>query len=114
MNMKKVILSNAGKEAHFPGDNTAVAVCWNVHRVEKKIEGADGLTYKAEVWERSPSPHGNKEPQAYIDFVTVREDGEDTWEDEDSPVDGGLSIEFAEKIAKELVRAIQYTKEMKA
>jgi hypothetical protein len=78
MNVKKVILSNSGKEAHFPGDNTAVAVCWNVHRVEKKIEGADGLTYKAEVWERTA--YSKKEPQAYIDFVTVRkEDDEDAW-----------------------------------
>jgi hypothetical protein len=96
-------LTNANKEAHFPKGNNSVAVCWNIHKALKSLKGEDGLVYKAEVWERA------KDSKPYIDFVSVREyEKEEFVESEDSPVDGGLSIDFAQSIADELYRAIKY------
>jgi hypothetical protein len=113
MAVKIVFLGNSGKEAHFPEGNNMVAVCWNIHRAEKKIKGDDGLTYKAEVWERTKYPGRDNDP--YIDFVTVRETGDkdESYEDEDSPVDGGLSLKSAEAIATELTRAVAYANSLK-
>jgi hypothetical protein len=121
MAVKTYFLDNSGKEAHFPEGNNMVAVCWNIHHAEKKIKGEDGLTYKAEVWERTKYPGRDNDP--YIDFVTVREDDKDErkavglppyfYEDEDSPVDGGLSLKSAESLAAELVRAIAYANSLK-
>lgn len=101
---KNIITSNTGKELHMVGDS--VAICWNVKRIEKKIKGEDGLTYKAEVWERS----GN---DPYIDFVCVRERAEgEFYEDDDSSVAGGMSLKSAERIRDELTKAIEYLKSL--
>jgi hypothetical protein len=103
--VREIILSNSGIEAHMMGDS--VAVCWNVHRVEKKITGEDGETYRALVWERT------KPEDPFIDFVRVRGSGDEDdpyYEDEDSPVEGGLPLEKAKKIYEELGKAIEYHK----
>lgn len=106
-NVKKVILSHSGKEIHFPIGNSVVAVCWNVNRVEKQIKGEDGLIYTAKVYERK------KNSKAYIDFITLHEDEDEyIYEDEESPVEGGLNINYAEKIANEIVRAVQYARSL--
>jgi len=99
--MKKLILENSGKEAHMMGD--FVAVCWNVSPRTKTIT-KDGMKYKAEVYERDPKA------KPYIDFITLREDEDEVWEDDDSPVEGGLSLEMAKKIRGELDKAIEYLK----
>jgi hypothetical protein len=103
MPVKIITFCDSNKEAHFPDGNDHVAVCWNIRDVTRTIKGEDGLAYKAQVWER-------KENKFYIDFITFRRHEGLFVEDEDSPVDGGLSIEFAEKITKELNRAIEYAK----
>jgi hypothetical protein len=99
--MKKLILENSGKEAHMMGDY--VAVCWRVSPHTKTII-KDGVNYKAEVYERDPKA------KPYIDFINLREDEDEVWEDEDSPVRGGMNIKLAEKIHKELGEAIEYLK----
>jgi len=99
---KIFILSN-GKEVHFPAGNYSAAVCWNVKKIEKKLKGPDNLIYRAEAWERESKP--------YVDFITIREYQKDVFvEDEDSPVDGGLSVEAAKKLSEELSRAVEYCK----
>lgn len=97
-----LILPDASQEVHFPEGNFTVAVCWNISEVRKTIKGNDGLTYKAEVYERRTA-------EPYIDFVAIREyEKGDFVKDEDSPVEGGLSTVRAKEIAEELIRAAQY------
>lgn len=101
---KNIIVSNTYRELHMVGDS--VAVCWNVKRSEKEIKGEDGLTYKAEIWTR-------KDIDPYIDFVCIRErDNKEFYEDEDSSVAGGISVEHAESIKDELTKAIEYIKSL--
>jgi len=87
------------REIHMIGDYVAVA--WNTREERREIKGEDGLTYKATVQVRSGRP--------YIDFVTVEEtkSGE-CYENEDSPVDGGISVNAAEQVARELIEAAAY------
>ena len=90
------------KEVHMLGDY--VGVVWNTVRKKKTLRGEDGLTYEAYAPDRNGNP--------YIDFLWIREaepDGE-IWEDEDSPVDGGLSGEEALQGSQELVLAVEYLK----
>jgi hypothetical protein len=106
MSARILILSNTGREVHFPDGNNAVAVCWNTKTVTKSIKGADGLTYKAEVRERTKT-------EPYIDFVSVREYAKDDFvEDEDSTVAGGISVKYAESLAQELIKAVAYIKKL--
>ena len=95
---KYVKVYKLDREIHMVGDS--VAVCWNCNRKMKTIE-KDGVTYKGEVHVRQGTP--------YIDFVSLREydDGE-FFEDEDKPVDGGLSKSCALQIANELKLAYEY------
>jgi len=107
MEAKIYTLENSNQEAHFPDGNGTVAVCWNIRSATKTIKGADGLSYKAEVWERQKA-------EPYIDFIGIREyDKGEFVADEDSPVRGGLSIKAALKISDELIRATQYIAELK-
>ena len=99
--IRVITLKDSDKEAHMMGD--CVAVCWNVVPKTKVIT-KDGIDYKAEVYERTKAA-------PYIDFINLREHDEDIWEDEDSPVDGGLSLEQAVKIQEELGKAIEYLKQ---
>ena len=51
--------------------------------------------------------------EKYIDFVDVRRDNDDEWyEDDDSPVVGGIDVEFAEQIRDELSAAVEIMKAM--
>lgn len=91
-------------ELHMMGD--ACAVRWNVRKSTKTIT-VDGMDYKAQTYERSGKP--------YIGFYTVREDSKgEPWIDEDSPVDGGMGVEWAEQMHRELGLAIEYMKELQA
>ena len=88
------------KEVHMVGE--VVGVVWNTKTMKKRLIGDDGLEYKAEVQVREGNP--------YIDFFNIREDNEEFYEDEDSPVDGGLDASFAEKVAYEILEAVKYYK----
>lgn len=97
------MLTNSNQEAHFPEGNTSVAVCWNIKEVQKSIKGKDGLTYKAETWERE------EKSGPYVCFMSVREYKKGEFVSaEDSPVDGGMSIKQAQYIAEELAKALKY------
>ena len=87
-----------GKEVHMLGDY--VGVVWNTTRKKKTIKGEDGLTYEAYAPVRDGIP--------YIDFLRIRNKNGEVWEDEDSPVDGGLSGQEALQVAQELALAIEY------
>ena len=98
--IRVITLKGSNKEVHMMGD--CVAVCCKVVPKTKTIT-KDGIDYKAEVYVRTKVP-------PYIDFINIREDEDEVWEDDDSPVDGGLSLEMAVKIHKELGEAIEYLK----
>jgi hypothetical protein len=108
MKVKKCMLSSSGQEAHFPEGNTSVAVCWNIKKTKKTLRGEDGLTYKADVWERI------KKSGPYLCFMSIREYEKGGFvRDEDSPVEGGMSYEQAENIIKELAWALKYVESLK-
>lgn len=86
------------REIHMTG--SYVGVCWNTTKEQRQIKGEDGLTYYALAPVRDGAP--------YIDFVLIRERNGEVWEDEDSPVDGGISINEAERIINELGWAVEY------
>lgn len=98
MKPKIYILDESEKEVHMFGNS--VGVCWNLEEDEKHLKGKDGIVYKAKVKIRSGDP--------YIDFVNIRERDGEFYEDEDSSVAGGISIEFAKKILGELQLALEY------
>jgi hypothetical protein len=89
------------KEVHMVGQY--VAVCWNRRTRSEVIEDpVTDVTMTTETRYRDGKP--------YIDFMDIRLDrvSGELYEDEDSPVQGGLSAEFAEEIARDLVRAVEY------
>lgn len=89
------------KEVHMVGD--VVGVVWRTETKTKQITGEDGLKYRAEVPVRDGEP--------YISFFNIREDRDgEFYEHDDSPVDGGISAEYAKKVADELLLAIEYLK----
>ena len=91
------------REIHLIGD--AVAICWNVRFQKCEIIGDDGLVYTANRPMRETGTYGGP----YIDFVSIRTDGEgELYVDDDSPVAGGLTADYAEKIAQELLEAAAY------
>jgi hypothetical protein len=92
----------AEKEVHMVGDY--VGVVWPTKEQKKALPGYDGLIYHAPVNVRSGDP--------YIDFLTIRKDDrrDEFYEDEDSPADGGLSMDTAKQMAEELLRAVEYIK----
>ena len=98
--MQATIYHLPEKEVHMLGDY--VGVVWNTTRKKKTIRGEDGLTYEAYAPVRSGEP--------YIEFLDIRTDDADVWEDEDSPVDGGLSGEEALQVSQELAFAVEYLK----
>lgn len=109
--MKKFLLPDY--EIVFPGSNKYVAVK-RICREEEKTIVKDGVTYVA----RLSVPSGDP----YIGFVSLRsqkgygewtnkDTNETVWIDEDDPVSGGISGEFAEQIRDELTVAIQYLEE---
>lgn len=88
-------LEEEGREIHLPSGNQTVAIVWDL--TEREI----GTTKE---YIRSSYP--------YIDFVSIRGKEGGYYEDEDSPVAGGLSITFARTIALELERACQYLEKL--
>jgi len=50
----------------------------------------------------------NKYQLPDIDFVWIREHGEEFYENDDSPVDGGLGRQGALDVAGELLEAVKY------
>lgn len=90
-----------GIEVHSFGDY--VSVCWNLRYRNKKVKDKEtGNSYTIE------EPIRGKKP--YIDFIWVRTDGEEYYEDDDSTVEGGFGLQQAEKIILELQEAIVYMK----
>jgi len=89
------------REAHFIGDYTAV--CWNTETVKKTLKKG-GVKYTAHIEERCSPP--------YIDFINLRdEDGDTFYEDDDSPISGGIDVAKAEKLIEELKKAVVYLKD---
>ena len=54
----------------------------------------------------------DRRSKPYIDFVDVRQNQGEFYLDEDSPVEGGLSANFAKQIYEELGKAIDYMEEI--
>lgn len=102
MEVKPKIYFVNEREVHMFGDS--VGVCWNLIEEEKRIYIA-GVISPVKVDVRSGAP--------YIDFVWIRKRDEEFYEDEDSPVAGGIDVEVAKKIVNELNLAIEYITTLK-
>jgi hypothetical protein len=88
----------AEKEVHMTGQY--VGVCWNLSQINKEVE-ADNTVYSAKVKVRSGKP--------YISFLSIREAGKgEYYEDNDSPIDGGIELQTAIVVKQELEAAIDY------
>ena len=102
MDVRKYMASE--RSVHYPYGNKWVAVVWNcktkIHTLTR-----DGVSCQAFI----PEPTG----QPYIDFVWVNAENEnDVWIDEDSTVAGGIDINYAKEIRKELANAIKYLEDV--
>ncbi len=86
MSKKASVYQIGDVEIHFPADNECVCVCWNTRFDER-------------------------EGDPYINFITLRQYGDEYCIDEDSPVRGGIGIDFARQIAQELEVACRYLKQ---
>lgn len=80
-----------------------VAVCCNMKSKIKTIID-EGREYDTKICVPDLS-------SPYIDFIDLRSDYGEWYVDEDSPVEGGLSPEIAEKVAAELLLAVEYMRE---
>jgi len=89
-----------GREVHMVGDYAGVV--WNTKPQKKTVKDDSGTVYTAYLQFRYGEP--------YIDFVSIRlsHDEDEAWEGEDSPVDGGLGLDEAIQLSKELTLAIEY------
>ena len=96
--MEPSIYHLENKEVHMFGDY--VAVVWNCEQEKRTLKGEDGIIYRADVPVRNGTP--------YIDFISLQHDGEEVYEDDDSPVDGGLNAGQALQVAQELELAARY------
>lgn len=95
------------REVHMMGDKKyGVCVAWNMKNQIKTLKDDQGTVYTASVPARSGEP--------YIDFTAIRNADGDAFEDEDSPVRGGISPEFALKLAVDLQAAVEYLKELQS
>jgi hypothetical protein len=83
------------------------AICWRtkIVAVHKMV---DGIWMTGESMERIGDP--------FITFVDIRHDKQtdEDYEDEDSPLMGGISAEFAQQIIKELTDAVEYMNQLQA
>lgn len=104
-NQNTIVPTNGHREVMMMGQY--VAVCWPGHYEFEKIDEC----YSTEKWQRS---HNKWHPYGYIDFVWLREDPDGGfYEDEDSPVEGGLDPDVARQIAAELIKAADYIESLK-
>lgn len=88
---------NTHRELHMMGE--VVAVCWNT-KTEIVTRSIEGVEYSGQKRVRVGAP--------YIDFVALREDHGERYEDDDSPASGGLSAAYARQLAAELLSAADY------
>ena len=80
------IYTSPDREIHLFDE--VVGVCWNINR-------------------------NGKDKECYIDFVTIIEESDSEWfEDEDSPASGGISVYRAEILLQALTKAIEYAKKL--
>jgi len=95
------IYRTADREIHRRLGSPDVAVCWNLAK-HSTLEQRDGMEIHTTRYTRHGAP--------YIAFVWLRRNPDDgSWyEDEDSPVHGGLSLEEATRLREELAWAITY------
>jgi hypothetical protein len=99
--MKPVKIVQTHREVHMMGDS--VAVCWNTKDKQTTEIKDGGWTRTINEIIRTSEP--------YIDFVWMREMDGMWYEDDDSPVAGGLSLRTAKAVRDELSLAIEYLKE---
>ncbi len=88
------------KEVHMVGDY--VGVVWNTRDVTTKTVDPQGRRVTTTERVRTGTP--------YIDFLDIREDDGEPFENDDDPVSGGLTMKQAAKIAQELLLAVEYLK----
>lgn len=95
MNGQEIFLENEERYVLMMGET--VAITWNAREVSKSV-------YPYRSWEKEGKP--------YIDFVNLRQDGKDGsyYEDEDSPVVGGIDTDYARKLISELTAACEWLK----
>ena len=96
--MEATIYHLGEREIHMLGDY--VGVVWNTKLQRKTFWGEDGLEYVAWLPARDGKP--------YIDFLWIRELDGEVFDDDDSPVDGGIDAEMALQVSKELQLAVEY------
>jgi hypothetical protein len=97
--VKKYFTTNSEIEAHMIG--SYVGVCWNIKEVEENRINLEGHRIKVITSLRVGKP--------YISFPWI---DDDSYERSDSTVGGGLSLEQAEQVLKELQWACGYIKEV--
>jgi|SRR3990172_4918823 len=96
--MKPTIYFLNEKEVHMFGDY--VGVVWNLRIQRQKFKGEDGLIHISESKVRG---------KPYIDFIIISQEGnKDPWEE---PYEGGLYLNDAIKVSKELKEAIRYLRD---
>lgn len=88
------IIRTGKRELHMVGEYACVA--WHIKTTVSTIYH-ENKEIKTTTFIKTSKP--------YIDFVYVCEDD---WVNEDSPVDGGMSFDFAIQIRDELTAAIDY------
>jgi len=95
-------IQTQNRGVHMVGDY--VAVCCNLRRAVGMVI-VDGVVYPSMEMVEVPDL-----TNPYIDFVDLRKDDRtgEMYEDEDSPVDGGIDKDTAEKVAHELLEAVKY------
>lgn len=101
--MKEYILDYY--EIHLPSGCEYAAVCWRIDREETQEVVGRRLM-------RTFKPVRKGVP--FIDLVTIRGEEGDYWLDKNSPVAGGMYLDHARKIAKELALACDYLEEILA
>jgi hypothetical protein len=96
------------RELHFPkhGErfNHYVCFAWNLREERSSHKQGDSVITTTEKV-RTGEP--------YITFTMVREFSDGVAEDDNSPVDGGMSLPFAKDIARELELACVYLERIK-
>lgn len=97
---EQTVITQLEREVLMMGDY--VGVCWNGRYVKKSLPSLPMHRSTIREWQRASS-------KPYIDFVWLREDPDgDPYEDEDSPVAGGIDVDVARQTANELIKAAEY------
>ncbi len=91
------------REFFFPDGNEYTAVCWYFEtKRDEVITKAKRTVIESQMRRGKP----------YIVFADIRQFGKEYYLRDDTPVMGGLDVEFAKKIRDELDRAIEYMKSL--